>query len=1549
MKSKLFKKVVAAVSAVSMLASMAFVIPASAAWTAPQYGAADATYSGTTDKLTKDKESTVDGEPVKFDILGYVAGGVSDATVPDNAGTATFKVNVTDAGDYDVMVTVYNPNKRRVDLQVGTKPYLFSVETGGDYMSAWTLLNNDAKPLATYTFENVSLEAGDNDIVVGTNNGEEWAPDLVGIDVTAASADDDTPGTDATDAPGTDATDAPDTDATDAPDTDEPKVGIVYADGTVTVTVDDEELTNAVLINAQYDGTTLESVSTYDLTFTDGVATQALAGAVNGSKLMVWTKLSDEDGSLKPVCGAIDVTGGVEATPKPTVEATPEATPDGGGDTTPTEAPTEAPTIEPTEAPPAKEYIYERGIKTAWSNADLEDWTHTGDASGKPTINADHGLYCDTNMTSSVTKTFDISDNAVVTYEAEFYVENSTGRDSNYAYLKFGSALTFGYNSTYNLFYSLDGGATYKTPAIVNSAKGKTLKIVAVINTSANRVISVSIDGTEIAALTNANIAPGATYNSVTEGFVRAGSVNWNTLYGLKSIGVSEEIDDTVYVLVTYNVDGKITTESLAQGGTVAEIPNTDKLGYIFDGWKVGDTEEVISTEALAQRAISADTTFTAQYHLNPEYVQSIAKVEFIDAEGKGILPRDVKAYKYPTELGAIDYHLYEIKVTSDTGDDITADCEITWTAVGGGGEDANYFNLVEKKDDDDESAIVASKRYTRMVQSGESWFGYIKVDVTYDPANSDDESKNTTGTAQIPCAALESGTVAGQIMPAAGYRASMDYYVDDIVGYVATSDDYSYGFDPVLNNWCIVGSNPARDLVLVKEAGKKALKFTNTGGNRGGSSSSCVGTYAFPQQSAQYVFETIVKFEGATRIGVWDKTPNNGGAVAEWAVSFDGDSSITAGEGKITGIDKTKWYKLVVTSDPASKLYSVYAYEEDGTPVGSITDVAGGAAGKFLCVDYGFPIYFNSLRAYVPTLDTISITSDVDVVAVPEAGATNEVALRAICKTADGMNLTGAVEWSLAEEYDGVELVKGTQTATLKISENASGTIKVTASMSGKSAEKEITITSSKNRVAFTTKTSSITIPFEGSPAATGEFLADTITPDSPNGTNDTDIEYTFLDKTGAVALEPLPNGITSSVDPDTNRLTISVAAGATPAVFYVKATQKSGDGLSAKTQVNVHGLSYSFGTDEVEGDTQVTSKSLYTETLGYGFESTTGLTDAADKVTGTAAYKFKAKVPNGNYKVTVNTTSASMQAEIIDEANKLDSNANVAGITKSGENFNVAVCDGVLDLTFAANSSVTSLSIAQIAPGESRDKPKIYAVGDSTTQNENGALSWGSYTARNASIVPERFSSFSNNGKSGANSISFYDNGLMEAILLDIREGDYVTVNMGVNTIRDSKNDSNVFEMIVDQYFVQAIIDRGGIPVITTSTPVGYNSDPTKGWTETSDGKINCNRGTGARNGILRKLAQKYELNIIELSYYGEDYINRMLTELDVDEYNSANGTEYTSTLEIVRSWWADHNHYKEQLGKVLAEYMMGCLDTIASGKDDFSYEKDPHISEQ
>ena len=308
---------------------------------------------------------------------------------------------------------------------------------------------------------------------------------------------------------------------------------------------------------------------------------------------------------------------------------------------------------------------------------------------------------------------------------------------------------------------------------------------------------------------------------------------------------------------------------------------------------------------------------------------------------------------------------------------------------------------------------------------------------------------------------------------------------------------------------------------------------------------------------------------------------------------------------------------------------------------------------------------------------------------------------------------------------------------------------------------------------------------------------------------------------------------------------------------------------------------------------------------------------TTAADSI------RFALEVPSGNYDVEIDSSASSVISEHIDgiEAN--------AGIKKEGKSFKVAVCDGVLDLTFSEPAEVKSVKIKAEAEKKPNAKPSLFVIGDSTAKNTaNGAYSWGNVVADGKVKLPEKFGSFSNNAMAGRDSVQYYNQARLETVLLAIAPGDYVTVNMGINS-REAGEIPSYYTVMRD-YYIKGIQQRGGKPVILLATPDGPYRDEAGNWTNwTSDfdfetNKFKNNRGDGARNGELKKLAEEMGLPLIATGQIGEDYMNA-LTMDDVEKYNKENGTAFTSVLEMVQSWYLDHNHYREPLGKIIAGYVL------------------------
>lgn len=951
---------------------------------------------------------------------------------------------------------------------------------------------------------------------------------------------------------------------------------------------------------------------------------------------------------------------------------------------------------------------------------------------------------------------------------------------------------------------------------------------------------------------------------------------------------------------------------------TITTVSSTilDKVVTAYDG--TGNAAGFYMLAGRYNAVMSVDNVLVREVGEHDEFgvivEEKLSSVEFTNELNTVITQ--------PSENSAV-HKTITIKANGNLGGDLTDKVAVEWSVVGLENEDG-YISLTKEAGTGagtDGVTPDGTTAYFNVRNGVSNYYGYVQAKVTLG---------DNSYTIKTPFAVIGAlGVDANQLAPAAGYPVNMNDYAASLVGYEGIAKNIN-AQDIVLNNWSIYGSNGARTIKLISDDNEtKAIEFASNGG-----SGTTVAVYQWVDQSSQYVIDMTVKFTADMTFGVYYNTPNNSGNNPEWTASF-GAGRFTIGSESISGVNANEWYRIVVSADASVQKVSMTVYSSTGTKLGEISDIDmtnNESVQKYFCFSGTWPMYLNSFKAYKPVLSSMTVASDKDTVKAPEngAGAVN-VDLSAALTSKEGIKMTGNVVWSLAEDYANVELAAtGAQTATLTINEGASGTITVVATKDGKTAEKTINLTTTSNVVSFLQATSSVTIPFEGEADIVNNFTAVTL-----NGLgmqiDGGAITYTLLAKDGVT--ETTVRGVTLA-----NGI-LTVAAGASPAEIYIKATNAAG--LSAKVKVNIHGLSFAFGSaDAADGYTQVTNV-LYTEKLGYGFTNISGLTVNENNVTAAEDFRFKATVPNGNYTVKVNTSATSLTSEVVESVTA------ITGITKTGATFNVAVCDGVLDLTFPANATVTKIEISQMTAKTALEKPMIYAIGDSTTKNNaSGALSWGNCVTDGKVNVPSAFSGFSNNGMAGRDSVNFYNQGRVEAVLLAVCPGDYVTVNMGINSSETGEAAS--YYTLLSKYYVDGIIQRGGIPVIVTATPDGPVGDRVSSNYDSITSKFTNSRGDSVRNDVLRRIAAEKDLDIIELGQWGEDWMNT-LTASSVTAYNTAYGTSYTTVLEMVQSWYVDHNHYKEYLGIQIADYLLRELKDLAvpkvEVKFDFQNEKSPN----
>ncbi len=194
----------------------------------------------------------------------------------------------------------------------------------------------------------------------------------------------------------------------------------------------------------------------------------------------------------------------------------------------------------------ATEELYNKGGDSKFTDSDITDWTQTGTDTATLTLDSDNNriLYNPEKPGAeySAEKTFAVKDNAIVTYDVDWYFGSAVGRDGNFEYLQIGN-IRLGWTNGYKVFLSTDGGATWldsdsdgTNDSIFNGANQTYTKNVKVTVNTATGVASLWFDGTKVGDYTTENAT-----NAVKFGFTRAGAApNWAVPNGIDRIKVSQ-------------------------------------------------------------------------------------------------------------------------------------------------------------------------------------------------------------------------------------------------------------------------------------------------------------------------------------------------------------------------------------------------------------------------------------------------------------------------------------------------------------------------------------------------------------------------------------------------------------------------------------------------------------------------------------------------------------------------------------------------------------------------------------------------------------------------------------------------------------------------------------------------------------------------------------------------------------------------------------------------------------------------------------------------
>jgi len=275
-----------------------------------------------------------------------------------------------------------------------------------------------------------------------------------------------------------------------------------------------------------------------------------------------------------------------------------------------------------------------------------------------------------------------------------------------------------------------------------------------------------------------------------------------------------------------------------------------------------------------------------------------------------------------------------------------------------------------------------------------------------------------------------------------------------------------------------------------------------------------------------------------------------------------------------------------------------------------------------------------------------------------------------------------------------------------------------------------------------------------------------------------------------------------------------------------------------------------FDFGSSDLQsGYTQINTETQYTPEIGFGFDFKTvpnfaeqGIGDALTKdyAISDQPFYFSVKLPEGNYKVkvllgnpdgnsktTIKAESRRLMLQNIVPAKgefkyetfivnikdrNIDANKKVS--LKPREN-NKLDWDDKLTLEFDVNPCVAAIEITPVD-----DQITVFLAGNSTVVNQDDEpwASWGQ-------MIPYFFKpgvAIANHAESGLTLGSFLGSHRLEKILSVMKKGDYLFIEFGHNDQKEKGPKDGAYQSYTERlkYFVKTFREKGGIPVIVTST---------------------------------------------------------------------------------------------------------------------------------
>lgn len=701
---------------------------------------------------------------------------------------------------------------------------------------------------------------------------------------------------------------------------------------------------------------------------------------------------------------------------------------------------------------------------------------------------------------------------------------------------------------------------------------------------------------------------------------------------------------------------------------------------------------------------------------------------------------------------------------------------------------------------------------------------------------------------------------------------------------------------DPNFDGWAILGSNATRSASLEYNSLRKNhyIKVYSELGMRGDgvTKGSTVLSRDLNISGVAMIEFDVCFWDGVGTITLKSTAPTNWNA-GHTAVSIGReDRNIVAahGSGTVTLVENSsnlKWYsfKLVVNTD--TRKYSVQVY--DGSKlISEAVDLdfgisSGVQASGIRNINVFLPdqavdktVYIDNVKAYIPQVASISVYQAGNGLQIPKQDST-QLKLTARAYNEQNMIIPGSsFKWALKEQYPGLEIeaiVDEADSAWLKADPSAQpGVIIVTATAGGVTTEQEIQLTATDLNIEIS-GSDSILIPFTDPKT---ETFAVTVNRSDGTIVADESVTWQLYDEDN---LFPLSHpGLT--VDSAAGTLTIEPST--QPVNASVRAVLNSDPIITQAKKVVIHPMRYDLGTGAAEvGYIKITPDAVYSDATGFGIDPSTpvqaAVIDADSPVEGDYLYspngffRFQQKLDPGNYRVKLTFNDPDSNYLTIGVENvptqrfrsndKYDNLIVKGNVNRSGSSelvFDVALVDGILDIDFIGEKRgevqykafVNSIEITKLEQEQPGSTPTVHLIGDSTVQSyaANDVMAgWGQkigkflgsgYTVNNRAI-------------GGRSTASFYREARLESVLLSIKPGDIVLIQLGHNDGTYNKEErytSNAdYEMLLSEYYIKGVKQRGAVPVIVTPVPMhGFTSTATLGSYAASARKVAETTGT-------------------------------------------------------------------------------------------------------